>query len=71
MVNFVDEITIVDTGTGDNTKTIASEFTDKIYDFKWCNDFSKARNFSISKASNDWILVLDADEFLQISLNIM
>ncbi|GEP64577.1 hypothetical protein CBE01nite_23450 [Clostridium beijerinckii] len=61
---FVDEIIIVDTGSDDNTKIIASEFTDKIYDFKWCNDFSKARNFSISKASNDWVLVLDADEFI-------
>jgi len=64
LVNFVDEIIIADTGSSDNTKTIASEFTDKIYDFKWCSDFSKARNFSISKASNDWILVLDADEFI-------
>lgn len=48
----------------DNTKAIVSEFTNKIYDFTWCNDFSKARNFSISKSSNDWILVLDADEFV-------
>lgn len=64
IVDFVDEIIIVDTGSTDSTKNIASEFTDKIYDFKWCNDFSKARNFSISKASNNWILVLDADEFV-------
>ena len=64
VVNFVDEIILVDTGSNDRTKVIASEFTNKIYDFKWCNDFSKARNFSISKASNDWILVLDADEFV-------
>jgi len=61
---FIDEIIIVDTGSSDTTKSIATEFTDKIYDFEWCNDFSKARNFSISKASNDWILVLDADEFV-------
>lgn len=61
---FVDEIIIVDTGSNDNTRDIASEFTDKIYNFKWCSDFSKARNFSISKAFNDWILVLDADEFI-------
>lgn len=64
VVAFVDEIIIVDTGSNDNTKTIASEFTDKIHDFKWCDDFSKARNFSVSKASNDWIVVLDADEFV-------
>ncbi|WP_017211323.1 glycosyltransferase [Clostridium beijerinckii] len=62
--NFVDEIIIVDTGSNDDTKVIAKEFTDKIYDFQWCDDFSKARNFSISKASGDWILVLDADEFI-------
>lgn len=62
--SYVDEIIIVDTGSVDNSKEIASKYKDKIYDFKWCNDFSDARNFSISKASNDWILVLDADEFL-------
>lgn len=62
--SFVDEIIIIDTGSIDNTKNIALEFTDKIYDFKWCSDFSKARNYSIEKASNDWILVLDADEFI-------
>lgn len=61
---FVDEIIIVDTGSSDNTKSIASKITSKVYDFGWCNDFSKARNFSISKASNDWVLVLDADEFV-------
>lgn len=61
---LVEEIIVVDTGSIDNTKVIASEFTNKIYDFKWCNDFSRARNYSISKASNDWILVLDADEFV-------
>lgn len=62
---LVDEIIIVDTGSIDNTKKIASEFTDKVYEFKWCNDFSIARNFSISKATNDWILVLDADEIIE------
>lgn len=62
---LVDEIIIVDTGSIDNTKIIASEFTDKIYDFKWCNDFSVARNVSISKATNEWVLVLDADEFVE------
>lgn len=64
VIDFVDEVIIVDTGSTDNTRNIALEFTDKIYDFKWCNDFSKARNFSVSKSSNDWILVLDADEFI-------
>jgi len=68
--NYVDEIIIIDTGSIDETKIIASKYTDKIYDFKWCDDFSKARNFSIEKANNDWILVLDADEnILQYNKN--
>jgi len=60
----VDEIVIVDTGSSDNTRQIAKEFTNKVYDFQWSNDFSKARNFSLSKASMQWILFIDADEFL-------
>jgi len=59
---FVDEIIIVDTGSTDNTKGIARKFNAKIFDFKWVDDFAAARNFSISKATKDWILVLDADE---------
>lgn len=62
---LVDEIIIVDTGSTDNTKTIALEFTDRVYDFQWCSDFSIARNFSISKATNHWVLVLDGDEFVE------
>lgn len=59
------ELIVVDTGSTDKTKELAALYTDKIYDFAWCNDFSAARNFSISKASHDWILVVDCDEFLE------
>lgn len=59
------EIIVVDTGSTDNTKIIAEKYADAVYDFKWINDFSAARNFSISKASNDWILVLDSDEYVR------
>jgi tetratricopeptide (TPR) repeat protein len=58
----VDEIILVDTGSSDETKDIARVFGAQVYDFLWVDDFSKARNFSLSKASGDWILVLDADE---------
>jgi len=62
---FVDEIIIVDTGSKDKTKKIARKFTDKIYDFKWVDDFSKARNFAFSKATKDFILWLDADDIIE------
>ncbi len=59
---LVREIVIVDTGSTDRTKDIAAAFGARIYDFPWADDFSAARNFSISKATSDWILALDADE---------
>ncbi|WP_315112789.1 glycosyltransferase [Clostridium intestinale] len=62
---YINEIIVVDTGSEDNTKLIARDFTDKVFDYKWSNDFAATRNFSISKSSNDWILVLDADELIQ------
>lgn len=64
VINIVDEIIIVDTGSTDNTKNIVKEFTTQLYDYEWENSFSAARNYSLSKANGDWILVLDADEYL-------
>ena len=63
--NIVDEIIIVDTGSTDNTKNIAKIFNAKIYDLKWIDDFSAARNESLKHATKDWILVLDADEVIE------
>ncbi|MDE6659758.1 MAG: glycosyltransferase family 2 protein [Eubacterium sp.] len=60
----VDEIIIADTGSTDSTKEIAKQFTDKIFDFAWVDDFSKARNYSFSKATMDYIMWLDADDIL-------
>ena len=62
--NAVDEIIIVDTGSTDKTKEIALDYTEKIFDFKWIDDFSAARNFSFSKATKDYILWLDADDII-------
>lgn len=60
--DIVDEIIIVDTGSTDRTIEIANKFSAKVYNYKWKDDFSKARNFAISKVTSEWILLLDADE---------
>lgn len=60
----VDEIVIVDTGSRDMTKEIAARYTDKLYDFEWCDDFSAARNYAFSKGSMDYLMWLDADDVL-------
>ncbi len=64
VIDIVDEIIIVDTGSNDDTKQIALKYTNKIFDFPWVDDFSKARNFSFEKATKDYILWLDADDVL-------
>lgn len=62
---YADEIVVVDTGSTDKTIEIAKKYTNKIYNFKWCNDFSKARNFWIDKCTKDYIIWHDADDVMK------
>ena len=64
IVDLVDEVVIVDTGSEDATKQIAEEYGAAIYDFKWIDDFSAARNYAFSKATKEYIYSADADEVL-------
>jgi len=61
-----DEIVVVDTGSTDDTKSIALLYTDKVFDFPWCDDFAAARNFALSKATGDWCMSIDADHTLAV-----
>ncbi len=62
--HLFEDVVIVDTGSSDNTVDIAKEFTDRVFFHKWENDFSKARNQSLSYASCKWVFIIDADEVL-------
>ncbi len=59
------EIIVVDTGSVDRTVEISQKYANKVFHFAWCSDFSAARNFSIEQASNDWVLIIDCDEYLE------
>ena len=61
----VDEIIVVDTGSVDNTIQIAEELGASVYQHKWENDFSKAKNSALEHATGDWIIFLDADEYFR------
>ena len=61
---IADEIIVCDTGSSDRTMEIAREYTDQVYEIPWDDDFSAARNRSIEKATGDWVLWIDADEYL-------
>lgn len=63
----INEIIAVDDNSSDNTKKILKSFETnnlsiKIFDRKVDGDFASQRNFAISKATNNWILSIDADE---------
>ena len=60
------EIIVVDTGSKDKTVEIAEALGARVVHFKWCDDFSAARNQSLLFARAAWILVLDADEELMV-----
>lgn len=59
------ELVVVDTGSTDSTIEAARKFTDRLYQFEWCDDFAAAKNYAISKAQHDLVLVVDSDEFLE------
>ena len=61
---IANEMIVVDTGSNDRTKGIAKAFGAKVFDIEWTDDFSAARNVALSKASGDWIFVMDADEVI-------
>jgi tetratricopeptide (TPR) repeat protein len=63
-----DEIVIADTGSTDDTVSIAKQFGAKVSHFDWVNDFAAARNFALAQTTGDWILVLDADEWASEAL---
>ncbi|MCY6353969.1 TPR domain-containing glycosyltransferase [Clostridium sp. ZS2-4] len=56
------EIILVDTGSKDKTVEIAKKYTDNIFSYVWRDDFAEARNFSITKAKGEYLLIIDADE---------
>lgn len=66
----VDDIIIVDTGSSDDTQTVAKRYDSKIYQIPWENNFAKARNAALQKSDADWRLVIDSDEYLTAGNNL-
>ena len=65
LVKHAAEVIVVDTGSTDDTVVVAKELGARVEHFKWVDDFSAARNYSLSFATEPWIAWLDADEYLQ------
>ncbi len=64
IAGVTDEIVIADTGSSDETMSIAARYGARIIEIPWRNDFAEARNRAMARAAGDWILHLDADEMV-------
>ena len=63
------ELVIADTGSTDKTREIAKKYADVFFDFEWVNDFAVARNAVMDKCSGKWYLTVDADEYLNPTID--
>lgn len=59
---FADEVVVVDMHSEDKTCEVAESLGAKVFTFERKSYVEPARNFAISKASGDWVFILDADE---------
>lgn len=60
---FADELIVVDTGSTDQTVSLAVAGGAQVFSYVWDNDFSAAKNYALDQAHGNWIVFLDADEY--------
>lgn len=57
------ELILIDTSKNPKVHELLLQYTDQVYEFKWCNDFAKARNEGLRRATGEWFMYLDDDEW--------
>ena len=60
--NLADEWVLTDTGSSDGSVDIIQDRGIQCLFFRWCDHFSKARNYGIEQATSDWVFVADVDD---------
>ena len=68
-LTFCDEIVVILDNSKDNSKKIASKYTDRIFEGSWIYE-GERRNFGINQCNSDWILEIDADEHVSEKLSL-
>lgn len=63
--NYDVELVVVDTGSTDDSISLAKQYTESVYEFAWCDDFAAARNYAAKQAKHDIVMMIDTDEFAE------
>jgi glycosyltransferase involved in cell wall biosynthesis len=66
-VRFADEIVVLDSGSTDDTVAIAGRFTPHVIHQPWLG-FGPQKNAAIDRATGEWILAVDCDEWVSPEL---
>ena len=66
-LNWVDDIVVVDSGSGDATLDICRTFDCRIYTIDW-RGFGATKQYALEQAATEWILSIDADEEVSAEL---
>lgn len=68
VMDAVDDMVVVDTGSSDHTVEIAESLGARVEHFQWIDDFAAARNYAMSLVKHDIVIFLDADEWFMPAL---
>lgn len=66
-LSFADEVVVVDSGSTDRTREIAESRNARVFQHEF-EGYSSQKNRAIDQCSNDWVLILDADERIPMAL---
>ncbi len=66
-VRFADEIIVLDSGSTDDTLSIAREYTDKVVLTDW-QGYGIQKQRALERATGKWVLNVDADESISVAL---
>lgn len=67
-VRWADEIIVFDSGSTDDTVELCKQYTPHVFVTDWPG-FGPQKNRALDKVTSDWVLTLDADEFLSPELS--
>ena len=63
VIDFADEVIVIDSGSTDGTQDLARQLGCKVFFNKW-NGYGPQKRFGEDCTKNEWLLNLDADEYL-------